>query len=204
MDRKAHWERVYAAKPTAELSWYQPWPSVSLDLLAQIGMTAESQLINVGGGDSTLVDALLERPQARVTVLDISGAALARAQARLGARARDVTWLEADVTRTEFAPESYDVWHDRAVFHFLTDPQDRQRYVAAATQALRTGGTIVLATFAPDGPLRCSGLQVARYSAEDLAIELGKAFTLTRSVHNVHHTPTGVEQCFTYAVLRRQ
>ena len=203
MDRKAHWEDVYATRASDRVSWYQTQPTRSLELLVDAGVGPESTIIDVGGGDSTLVDALVERRLGHVTVLDLSMAALARAQARLGVRARDVTWLGADVTRAELQQHAYDVWHDRAVFHFLTERHDRERYTATAAAALRPGGTLIIATFASDGPTRCSGLEVARYSPERLATEVGDAFTLLRGFGDVHRTPTGAEQRFTYAVFRR-
>ncbi len=204
MDRKAHWEHVYATKESVELSWYQSRPTRSLELLDEAGVGRESAIIDVGGGDSTLVDALLDRQIGRVTVLDLSGAALARARARLGRSAESVTWVEADVTRAELPPAAYDVWHDRAVFHFLTDAADRKRYAATAAAALRSGGTLIVAAFAPDGPTQCSGLEVARYSPEELAQELGMEFVLQRGFADVHVTPFGTEQRFMYAVLRRR
>lgn len=203
MEPKAHWERVFSTKQSDELSWYQREPTRSLELFDEAGVSPIGAVIDVGGGDSTLVDALLDRQFEHVTVLDISAAALARAQARLGPRARQVTWLEADVTRVRLPPGGYDVWHDRAVFHFLIDPEDRARYVAVASGALRTGGTLIIATFAADGPKRCSGLDVVGYSPEGLAREFGPRFTLIRGFPDVHVTPRGVEQRFTYALFRQ-
>ena len=203
MDRKAHWEAVYASKPAVEMSWYQQRPAVSLRLLAEVGATADSSIIDVGGGDSTLVDALVDQQYRFLTVLDVSGAALSRARLRLGARASEVTWLEVDITRAELPQHAYDVWHDRAVFHFLTDPTDRCRYAEVAASSVRNNGALIIATFAPDGPTRCSGMNVRRYSAGSLAEELGDAFTLERTRVEVHRTPFGVEQPFTYAVFRR-
>ncbi|HEX5581918.1 MAG TPA: class I SAM-dependent methyltransferase [Gemmatimonadaceae bacterium] len=204
IDRKAHWEGVYATKAPAEVSWYQARPARSLELLAEAGVTATSAVIDVGGGDSTLVDALLERGTERVTVLDLSGAALARARARLGARATGVTWIEADVTSAVLPPGAYDAWHDRAVFHFLTEADDRRRYAEAAASAVRAGGALVIATFAPDGPTRCSALDVVRYDAESLAREFAPQFALVRGLVETHVTPWGAEQRFTYVILRRR
>lgn len=203
MDRKAHWDEVYTTKPSTEVSWYQSEPTLSLALLREVGAGPTSAVLDVGGGDSRLVDAVLAAALGRVTVLDLSGAALARARARLGARAAEVTWLEADVTRAALPAGAFDVWHDRAVFHFLTAPEDRARYAAAAA-AVRPGGAVLLATFAPDGPTRCSGLPVARYTPEGVARELGDAFALVRGFGDVHHTPAGREQRFSVAVLRRR
>jgi 2-polyprenyl-3-methyl-5-hydroxy-6-metoxy-1,4-benzoquinol methylase len=202
---KAHWEAVYGSRAPTELSWYQPLPTRSLELLEQLGIRASSAIIDVGGGASTLVDALLDRGFDKLTVLDISHSALEHARTRLGARAASVEWMEADVTCADLGANAlYDVWHDRAVFHFLTDPEDRRRYVAAASHALRPGGVALIATFSPQGPARCSGLDVVRYDSASLARELGSQFSLERSVDDLHHTPSGAEQAFTYTVLRRQ
>ena len=204
MDRKAHWDGVYTTKPSDTVSWYQAEPTRSLALLREVAAGPSSTILDVGGGDSRFVDAVLAEGLRQVTVLDLSGAALARARARLGMRAADVTWLEADVTRVELPTRAFDVWHDRAVFHFLTTPEDRARYAVAAAAAVRPGGTVLLATFAPDGPTRCSGLDVAGYAPEELAEELGDAFSLVRGFGDVHHTPAGREQRFSVAVLRRR
>jgi SAM-dependent methyltransferase len=200
---KEHWETVYGSRAPTELSWYQSRPAQSLALLDELGV-ASSAIIDVGGGASTLVDALLDRGARDITVLDISRAALEHAKARLGARADSVEWIEGDITRIDLgAAACYDIWHDRAVFHFLTDPDDRRRYVAAASQALRPGGAALIATFAPQGPPRCSGLDVMRYDPEQLAHELGSEFSLERSAEELHRTPSGAEQAFSYTVLRR-
>lgn len=203
-DRETHWDAVYRTRQPTEVSWFQPQPVRSLALIADAGAGPDTRVIDVGGGDSTLVDALMERGFRHVTVLDVSATALERARARLGSRGDDVTWLAADVTRVVLPAGAYDLWHDRAVFHFLVDAEDRRRYVATAGAALRPGGTLVVATFAPDGPTRCSGLEVARYDAESLAREFGDAFALRHGSAEVHHAPSGAEQRFTYAVLQRR
>jgi len=174
-----------------------------LELLRAAGAGPDTAVIDIGGGDSTFVDAVLAARLGRVTVLDISGAALARAQARLGARASEVSWIEADVTRVQLPAQAFDVWHDRAVFHFLTRAEDRAGYVASAGLALRPGGSLIISTFALEGPTRCSGLEVARYGPAELAWAFGEAFALERSLADVHRTPSGTEQRFTVAVLRR-
>jgi SAM-dependent methyltransferase len=204
MERRTHWDAVYTTRQSTEVSWYQAEPTRSLELLGEVGAGPATAIIDVGGGDSTLVDAVVARALGRMTVLDISGAALARARARLGERAREVTWIEADVTRAELPAHAFDVWHDRAVFHFLTAAEDRARYAAVAAAAVRPGGALLMATFALDGPTRCSGLEVARYDPDSLARELGDAFTLTRGFADVHRTPGGSEQRFTVAVFRRR
>jgi SAM-dependent methyltransferase len=203
MDRKTHWDGIYKTQRTTEASWYQAEPTRSLELLRQTGAGAETTIIDIGGGDSTLVDAVVAEGLGRMTVLDISEAALTRARARLGERAREVTWIEADVTRTELPPQAFDVWHDRAVYHFLTEPADRARYQEAAAATVRRGGTLLMATFAPEGPTHCSGLSVARYSVGDLARDFSHAFALTRGFADVHRTPAGIEQHFSVAVFRR-
>ncbi|MDQ8144548.1 MAG: class I SAM-dependent methyltransferase [Gemmatimonadota bacterium] len=203
MDRKTHWEQVWTTKASTEVSWYQADPTLSRTLLREIGTDPSTAILDVGGGDSHLVDVVLADGLGRITVLDLSGAALARARTRLGARADEVTWIEADVTTVVLPPQSVDIWHDRAVFHFLTAPDDRARYAAVAASAVRPGGSLVIATFAADGPLRCSGLEVARYTPEGIAEALGDAFRLVRGFGDVHRTPTGAEQRFSVAVLRR-
>lgn len=205
MDRKAHWKGVYTTKQSTEVSWYQAKPTRSLEVLRQVGAGPEATIIDVGGGDSTLVDAVVAERLGHITVLDISAAALTRARERLGERAGEVTWIEADVTQAELPAQAFDLWHDRAVFHFLTQTADRARYIATAMTAmtaLRPGGTLSIATFAPEGPTRCSGLDVLRYGPEDLARELGDTFVLQRSFTDMHRTPGGAEQPFTYAVFR--
>lgn len=201
---KAHWEAVYGSRAPAELSWYQSEPTRSLELLEQLGAGAANAIIDVGGGASTLVDGLLERGFRNLTVLDISSMALAHAKARLGTRSTAVKWIEADITVVELEAAAYDLWHDRAVFHFLTRSDDRRRYVAAAAHALRPGGAALIATFSLQGPARCSGLDVVRYDAGSLAREFGSAFSLERGVDELHHTPSGNAQAFTFTVLRRQ
>jgi ubiquinone/menaquinone biosynthesis C-methylase UbiE len=201
---KAHWEAIYGSKAPADLSWYQQQPTRSLELLEGLGMGPSTAIIDVGGGASTLVDALLDQHLGKITVLDISAVALEHAKSRLGLRNNSVVWIEADVTRVDLGADAYDVWHDRAVFHFLTSAEDRRRYVDAARRALRRGGAALIATFSLQGPTRCSGLDVMRYDAEMLARELGSEFSLERSVDDIHHTPFGTPQAFTFAVLRRR
>jgi SAM-dependent methyltransferase len=204
MTRKGHWEQVWTTKASTEVSWYQPDPTTSIALLHEVGSIATTRILDVGGGDSRLVDAVLAQGLGRMTVLDISGAALARARARLGTAADAVTWLEADVTEVHLPSASVDIWHDRAVFHFLTDPSDRARYAATATAAIRPGGTMLISTFALDGPTRCSGLEVERYAPEGIAEAMGEAFELVRGFGETHRTPADREQRFSVAVLRRR
>ncbi|MDQ2932578.1 MAG: class I SAM-dependent methyltransferase [Gemmatimonadota bacterium] len=180
------------------MSWYEAEPSISLALLQRAGLDSSSAVIDVGGGASTLVDELLARAVHSVTVLDIAGGALETSRARLGASAGDVTWREADVLTADLPPARYDLWHDRAVFHFLTTPAERIAYVTQCTHALREGGALVMGAFADDGPTRCSGLNVVRYNADTLAAELGAGFELRESLRDSHRTPDGVMQSFLY------
>ncbi|MDQ6610894.1 MAG: class I SAM-dependent methyltransferase [Gemmatimonadota bacterium] len=204
MDIKSHWENVYESKESDTVSWYQAEPARALQLLREFGSGLDTSIIDVGGGDSTFVDHVVAQALGRVTVLDISAAALNRAQVRMLQDAELVKWIEADITTVELPPQSYDVWHDRAVFHFLTSDDDRRRYAATATRALRIGGRLIISTFALDGPSRCSGLDVVRYSAEQLSTEMGSAFAISDEFTTVHRTPAGKEQLFTTAVLMRE
>ncbi len=201
-DRGAYWDAVYEADPPDQVSWFEREPSVSLRLVESLAAGPSAAMIDVGGGCSMLVDRLLEEGFADLTVLDVSERALASARARLGPSAKRVNFLHADVVRWEPARQ-FAVWHDRAVFHFLTVQSDRDRYVEAAQRAVHSGGALVLATFAPDGPDRCSGLPVLRYSADDLTAVFAPAFSLVAQQREVHRTPGGVDQPFTWAVFRR-
>ena len=198
MTRKTHWEIVYADKKPDEVSWYQTHLEKSLELIRRTGAGKAARIIDLGGGASTLVDDLLASGFKEVTVLDISTAAIQAAQTRLGRRAKDVTWLEADITQVSLPKHHYDVWHDRAVFHFLTNAEDRRRYVDAVNHALKPGGHIIVATFGPHGPLQCSGLDIVRYDPATLHNEFGDNFTLIESLREIHHTPAGKVQDFIY------
>lgn len=202
MDRRTHWERVYAEKQPDQVSWFQAEARLSLDLIARFAPRPDTVIIDVGGGASRLVDGLLSRGYAEVRVLDLSAAALAAAHARLGASGDRVHWSVDDVLTTEFAPRSVDVWHDRAVFHFLTEADDRARYVEQVRHAVRPDGLVLVATFAEDGPPKCSGLEVARYSPEALHREFGGDFVVLASTREEHRTPSGAVQWFTYCVCR--
>jgi SAM-dependent methyltransferase len=203
VSREQHWQKVYQTKAPDAVSWYRPHLDVSLELLERAGLSAESRLIDVGGGASTLVDDLLARGLRRVTVLDVSAEALVIARRRLGEQGREVEWLAADVLQAALPAGGFDLWHDRAVFHFLTDPADAARYAEQASLAVASGGHAVIGGFAPDGPEKCSGLPVARRSAEDIAAILGPAFHLVEHRAEVHATPAGALQSFAYALLER-
>lgn len=196
--RKRHWERVYTEKKADEVSWYQPRPARSLELIRSTGVPLSEPLLDVGGGASMLVDSLIESGHSDVTVLDIAGAALERARARLGTKAAGVEWIEADITQF-VPPRRYTVWHDRAVFHFLVDPADRDSYLEVLRRGLAPDGHFVIATFGPEGPLRCSGLDVHRYSLAELQGLLEPLFSLRRSELEEHRTPAGGIQQFLYA-----
>ncbi|MDR0781164.1 MAG: class I SAM-dependent methyltransferase [Pseudomonadales bacterium] len=202
MQSKEHWERVYSTKGTDAVSWYQPHADRSLQLIKATGVPRTASVIDVGGGASTLVDDLLAESYQNITVLDLSVAALNAAKKRLGAQAGSVTWLESDILKAEFPRHTYDVWHDRAVFHFLTDPEDRRIYVQSVLRSVKPGGHVIVATFAEDGPLQCSGLPVMRYSATQLHAEFGENFTLVSHDRELHHTPFGTSQQFTYCYFR--
>lgn len=202
MERAAHWEQVYRTKQPDQVSWFQAEARLSRELIERMAPARDSRIIDIGGGASTLVDGLVASGYHAITVLDIAPAALALAQSRLGAAADTVQWRADDVLRAEFPRHGYDVWHDRAVFHFLTDPADRARYVAQVRYAVRPGGTVIVATFAEDGPLRCSGLEVARYSPEALHAAFGAGFTVVERHRELHTTPSGATQAFTYCVCR--
>ena len=196
--RSDHWERVYSNKETTELSWYQPRAEVSLRLIAQTGVQSDDPILDAGGGASTLVDSLQEQGFCDITVLDISATALERAKARMGDSAKSVHWVTADVTA--FSPtRRYALWHDRAVFHFLVEPHDRERYLDAMLAALQPQGHLVLSTFGPDGPLRCSELEICRYGIEQLQELFDAHFELQQHELHDHVTPSGASQQFIYS-----
>jgi len=202
-NRKTHWETVYTNKGENEVSWFQDDPAPSLELIDLARPTKESHIVDIGGGASRLVDKLLARGFVHVSVLDISAAALDVAQARLGARASSVEWIVADVT-TWHSTQQFDIWHDRAAFHFLVAPADRAAYIARMKQALRPGGHAIIATFAIDGPEKCSGLPVNRYDPAELARELGEGVVLIESRRHDHATPWNSKQRFQFSLFRRQ
>jgi trans-aconitate methyltransferase len=202
-ERAAHWENVYASKAEDEVSWFQERPAISLDLIHAAGVPRDAAIVDAGGGEARLVDALLEEGFEDVTVLDLSARAIEVAHRRLGARADRAKWIVADAT--SWQPErKYDLWHDRAAFHFLTEAEDRLAYMERLRMALPPGGHVVIGTFAPEGPEKCSGLPVMRHDAESLAAELGPAFRLEETRRHDHITPGGNVQRFQFSRFRRE
>ena len=202
-NKKTHWETVYETKPADSVSWFQPHAKKSLEIIQATGQNKHAALIDVGGGASTLVDDLLNLGYDNLSVLDLSAAALKVAQDRLGAKAATVNWLVGDITTVSLPANAYDIWHDRAVFHFLTEEADRRSYVAQVMRSVRPNGHIIIATFAEDGPEKCSGLPVMRYSPEALHQEFGRGFQLVSQDKETHHTPFGTDQQFIYCYCRK-
>ena len=201
-DVKTHWEKVYTTKATDQVSWYRPHLEMSLSLIERAAAGQSASIIDVGGGESTLVDDLLARGYQNTTVLDISQTAIDVTKNRLKELAERVHWITADVTKTNLTSGAYDVWHDRAVFHFLTSMDQRAAYVSAVKHAVRQGGHVIVGTFGPEGPAQCSGLEVLRYDAESLHDQFGARFRLVESLKELHHTPFGTTQQFLYCYCR--
>jgi len=202
VDPKRHWEKVYQTKQPTEVSWYRRHLEVSLQLIAEAAPNVDASIIDVGAGESTLVDDLLARGYRNVYAMDISSTALDVAKARLGANANKVNWLRGDVRSFAYTPNQFDVWHDRAVFHFLTDANDRVTYVRQVALAVKPGGHVIVATFGPEGPTECSGLDVVRYDPQALHDEFGNKFLLVKHCTELHKTPMGRTQQFTYCYCK--
>lgn len=202
MESKEHWNKIYTAKSPTEVSWFQEHADLSLNLIKNIGISTSASIIDVGGGESTLVDDLLTQKYENITVLDLSKVALNTARSRLGKSASKVKWVESNVLEAELPLHTYDVWHDRAVFHFLTNEADRRAYVHQVKHAVKPGGFVLVATFAEDGPTECSGLPVMRYSADELYSEFGQSFKLIDQRRESHHTPNGADQKFIYCLCK--
>lgn len=202
MASQEHWESVYRQKATDRVSWYRPHLDRSLAFIDAASLSNDAAIVDVGGGASTLVDDLLDRGYTNVTVLDVSATAIAAARDRLGLRAEKVSWVVGDITRIDLPRDQYDFWHDRAVFHFLGDLELRRRYVAGVGRSLKPGGHIVVATFGPQGPERCSGLEVVRYDAQGLHAQFGPSFEKLASSDETHKTPWGTEQEFVYCYCK--
>lgn len=202
MNAQVHWDAIYGQKAPDEVSWYASHLETSLALIQRTAVPQSAAIIDVGGGESTLVDDLLVRGYRNISVLDISATAIGVSRTRLGKDAGNVHWITGDITTFELQPDKYDVWHDRAVFHFLTAPGDRATYVRQAIKAVRAGGHIIVGTFGPEGPRKCSGLDVVRYDAESLHGEFGRRFRLVDSSRELHETPFGTVQQFLYCYCR--
>jgi len=203
MQSKAHWEQVYSTKEAESVSWFQEHAEHSLRLIQETSVPLSASIIDVGGGASTLVDDLLKSGYTSLSVLDLSKEALVVAQKRLGDKASRVQWIEANITNVSLPEYAYDVWHDRAVFHFLTSPEEHRAYVKAVLRAVKPGGHVIVATFAENGPTQCSGLPVMRYSADELHAEFGAPFTLLKHEKESHQTPFGTKQMFVYCYCRK-
>ena len=200
--RREHWETVFREKEEGEVSWFQERPKTSLDLIARTGLDGSAKIVDVGGGASRLVDGLLDAGYSDVVVVDIAEAALAKARERLGERAERVRWIARDLL--QWIPDTtFDVWHDRAVFHFMVRPEDRAVYLANMRRAVKPGGHVIIATFAKNGPEKCSGLPVQRYEPDELAAQLGSEFRLVESMHEEHATPAGKMQAFQFSRFQR-
>jgi 2-polyprenyl-3-methyl-5-hydroxy-6-metoxy-1,4-benzoquinol methylase len=202
MDVKSHWESIYGKKAPDAVSWYRPHLETSLALIGRAAADSSAAIIDVGGGESTLVDDLLARGYQNITILDVSQTAIEVTRKRLGQAAGRVHWLAADITTVQLEPVAYDVWHDRAVFHFLTSPEQRIAYVRNVARAVRPGGHVIISTFGPEGPAKCSGLDVMRYDADSLHDEFGRSFRLVESSSELHQTPFGTSQQFLYCYCR--
>jgi len=203
MSQKDHWEQVYATRPIEQLGWYEPHLQTSLSWIKGLGLAVDDPIIDIGGGASTLVDDLLDAGYQSITILDLSDNALSSTKARLGKAAEQVTWLTGDITSVDLPMQHYEVWHDRAVFHFLTVPEQQQRYRDNLLKALKPSGHLIISTFTPEAPPKCSGLPVQRYSPEQLQNALGGEFALQRQHQELHITPGGVEQMYFYCHFRR-
>ena len=203
MQPKNHWEHVYSTKKTESVSWFQEHAEQSMRLIRATGVPYSAGIIDVGGGASTLVDDLLSSGYCAVSVLDLAAAALSVAKARLGERASEVQWTEGDITKVLLPVHAFDVWHDRAVFHFLTSKEDRAAYVDTVLRSVKPGGHVIVATFAEDGPIQCSGLPVMRYGPSELHAEFGSPFSLVQHEREEHHTPFGTVQKFVYCYCRK-
>jgi 2-polyprenyl-3-methyl-5-hydroxy-6-metoxy-1,4-benzoquinol methylase len=198
MDTKSHWERLYGTKAPTEVSWFRPHLETSLALIERFARDHSASIIDVGCGESTLVDDLIGVGYLNVTVMDISRTAIEHSKKRVGSVSSNTVWLVADVTNAELPGHAYDVWHDRAVFHFLTEPEQRLAYIGQVAKSVKHGGLVIIATFGPEGPVKCSGLDAVRYDVDSLQAEFGPRFRLIESMTELHHTPFGTTQQFLY------
>jgi len=202
MDARPHWENIYTTKAPDAVSWYRPHLETSLELIQKVAPDRLAPIIDVGAGESTLVDDLVARGYQNVTVLDVSSAAIQFTRERLRQMAVSVQWIVGDITTAELPANVYDVWHDRAVFHFLTTPDQRAAYVRQVRKSVRSGGHVLVSTFGPGGPTKCSGLEVVRYDTRSLHAEFGSGFQLLEGLQELHETPFGTTQQFLYCLCR--
>ena len=202
LDTKRHWENVYATKAPDTVSWYRRHLEISLVLIERAAGAREASIIDVGGGESTLVDDLLLRGYKNLSVLDVSQTAIEVTKKRLGSAAEQVRWLVGDIVEIGLEQHAYDLWHDRAVFHFLTTPEQRLAYIRQVIRAVKPGGHVIVSTFGPEGPTKCSGLEVMRYDTDSLHGEFGGQFRLMESSKELHQTPFGTTQQFLYCYCR--
>lgn len=201
---KEHWENIYKTKKADQVSWFRSHLDKSLDLILNTEVKPEANIIDIGGGASTLVDDLLAKGFSNISVLDVSGSALEVSKKRLGNKANQVQWIESDITMVKLPENHYDLWHDRAVFHFLTKESDRKQYIQMLSNAMKPNAHVIIATFGPGGPLKCSGLDIVRYDTENIKKVLGSAFQLVESIKEIHKTPFGTEQEFMYFWFRKR
>ena len=204
MQSASHWEKIYSTKAIHDVSWFQKHARCSLDLIGRTQISPDARIIDVGSGASILISELIALRYKNLTVLDISSAAIAAAQKQLGSAASGVQWIHCDVTKVKLPDHSFDLWHDRAAFHFLTEEHDRAAYIKSVSDAVKPGGHLILATFAEDGPLKCSGLQIVRYSPQDLRAQFDGAFSLVEHQYEEHATPFGTMQRFVYCHFQRR
>ena len=200
---KEYWNNIYSTKAADTVSWYQQVPAISLELIESLNLTNSSPIIDIGGGASNLVDHLIQTEFSAISVLDISEKALRLSQKRLGNKANNVHWIASDVTQANFQPKQFKLWHDRAVFHFLTKAENRKTYVRQLKHTLDPEGFALIATFALNGPEKCSGLEIVKYSPESLRKELGADFELIKSITENHETPAGNQQAFVYCLFKK-
>ncbi len=201
---KNHWENVYKTKLPEQVSWFQPHLAKSLELIVESGIDKRDRIIDVGGGASTLADDLLAKGFSQIAILDISAQALNQSKKRLGEKAKRITWLEMDILKADLTQNTFDLWHDRAVFHFLTNPKDRKTYLEVMKQSLKPDGFLIIASFSLEGPQKCSGLEVMRYSPEMFSKELGGDFLFLESINERHQTPFGTLQEFVYCIFKKR
>ncbi|NBX69536.1 MAG: class I SAM-dependent methyltransferase [Proteobacteria bacterium] len=203
MNLKTHWEKIYELKNDTEMSWYQPLAENSMKLIEKAQIDEKAKIIDVGGGNSVLVKNLVDKGYSGITVLDISQNAIDRSKVQLGSESKQVEWFVGDIRETPLQQDHFDLWHDRAVFHFFTEEADRQLYLEQVNRSLKKDGFLVIAAFCLAGPEKCSGLPVRRYDPEILSRELGPKYELRELIQEPHHTPWGSEQCFIYALFRK-